>query len=142
MAFPLKLAGMRNKAVIAEKSRTALKQAFLWEEVKDRMDQNAMHLSGGQKQRLCVARALMSEPEVLLCDEPTSSLDPEAAGEIESLLVRLKTRCTIVMVSHSMDQVRRIADRMFTLRNGKLHQIGSETRNEPDICLPPLPKNL
>jgi phosphate transport system ATP-binding protein len=142
MAFPLKLAGMRDKAVIAEKSRTALEQAFLWEEVKDRMDQNAMNLSGGQKQRLCVARALMSEPEVLLCDEPTSSLDPEAAGEIESLLVRLKTRCTIVMVSHSMDQVRRIADRMFTLRNGKLHQIGSETRNEPDICLPPLPKNL
>lgn len=142
MAFPLKLAGTRDKAVIAEKSRTALEQAFLWEEVKDRMDQNAMNLSGGQKQRLCVARALMSEPEVLLCDEPTSSLDPAAAGEIESLLVRLKTHCAIVMVSHSVDQVRRIADLIFTLRNGKLRQIGSEAENEPDICLPRTPKNL
>ncbi len=120
MAFPLKLAGARDKSLIAEKSRAALEQAFLWKEVKDRMDQSAMNLSGGQKQRLCVARALMSEPEVLLCDEPTSSLDPAAAGEIESLLVRLKTRCAIVVVSHSVDQVRRIADRTLTLENGRL----------------------
>jgi len=123
MAFPMKLAGIRDKAAIAERTRNALEQAFLWEEVRDRLEDSAMDLSGGQKQRLCVARALVSEPEVLLCDEPTSSLDARAAEVIESLLVRLKARCAIVVVSHAMDQVERIADRVMALGNGRLQSV-------------------
>ena len=96
MKFPLKLAGIRDKSIIAEKVQKALVKAFLWEEVKDRMEKNALDLSGGQKQRLCVARALVLEPEVLLCDEPTSSLDAKAAGVIEELLLHLKAHCTLL----------------------------------------------
>jgi phosphate transport system ATP-binding protein len=117
MAFPLKLSGIRDKFIIEDKIRKALKQAFLWEEVKERLEENALDLSGGQKQRLCIARALVLEPEVLLCDEPTSSLDPKAAGIIEDLLVSLKDHCTLLVVSHYVDQVRRIADQEMTLHN-------------------------
>jgi phosphate transport system ATP-binding protein len=120
MAFPLKLAGLRDKYLIEEKVRRALEQAFLWEEVKDRLEENAMNLSGGQKQRLCIARALILEPEILLCDEPTSSLDTKAAGIIESLLVSLKKNCTLLVVSHYLDQVRRIGDIVMTLENDGL----------------------
>jgi phosphate transport system ATP-binding protein len=123
MAFPLKLAGVRNKSIIEEKVQKALAQAFLWEEVKDRMEKSALDLSGGQKQRLCIARALVLEPEVLLCDEPTSSLDPKAAGIIEDLLVRLKTNCTLLVVSHHMDQMRRIADKVMVLQDRGLKPI-------------------
>jgi phosphate transport system ATP-binding protein len=123
MAFPLKLAGVRDKSMIREKVQKALAQAFLWEEVKDRMEESALDLSGGQKQRLCIARALVLEPEVLLCDEPTSSLDPKAAGIIEDLLVSLKTHCTLLVVSHYMDQVRRTADRVMALEDHGLKQI-------------------
>ncbi len=123
MAFPLNLAGVRDKTVIAEKTQKALEQAFLWKEVKDRMDKSALELSGGQKQRLCIARALVLEPEVLLCDEPTSSLDPRASGIIEALLISLKAQCTLLVVSHYMDQVRRIADRVVALEDGVLKQI-------------------
>ena len=123
MAFPLKLAGVRDKSVIEEKVQKALGQAFLWEEVKDRMEKSAYTLSGGQKQRLCIARALVSEPEVLLCDEPTSSLDPKASGIIEDLLVSLKAHCTLLVISHYMDQVRRIADQVMALQDHGLRQI-------------------
>ena len=117
MAFPLKLAGVRDKYLIEEKVRRALEQAFLWEEVKDRLEESALNLSGGQKQRLCIARALILEPEILLCDEPTSSLDSKAAGIIEELLVSLKKNCTLLVVSHYLDQVRRIGDLVMTLEN-------------------------
>jgi phosphate transport system ATP-binding protein len=120
MSFPLKLAGLRDKYLIEEKIRRALEQAFLWEEVKDRLEESAMNLSGGQKQRLCIARALILEPEILLCDEPTSSLDTKAAGIIESLLVSLKKNCTLLVVSHYLDQVRRIGDIVMTLENDGL----------------------
>lgn len=120
MAFPLKLAGIRDRQVVAHKTEQALKQAFLWQEVKDRLGKSALELSGGQKQRLCIARALVLEPEVLLCDEPTSSLDEKAAGVIERLLLQLKERCTVLMVSHAGDQVKRIADRMLRLEAGRL----------------------
>ena len=122
MAFPLKLAGVHDRSIVEEKVRDALARAFLWEEVKDRMGKSAMDLSGGQKQRLCIARALILEPEVLLCDEPTGSLDPKAVGIIEDLLVSLKPRCTLLMVSHYLGQVRRIADRAMTLQDGDLRQ--------------------
>ena len=123
MAFPLKLAGIRDRAVIEEKGQKALKQAFLWEEVKDRMGKSALDLSGGQKQRLCVARALVLEPEVLLCDEPTSSLDTKAAGVIEELLMKLKERCTLLVVSHNKEQVQRIADHAMELQDGRLRPV-------------------
>jgi phosphate transport system ATP-binding protein len=123
MRFPLKLAGVRDKSVIEEKVKEALIQAFLWEEVKDCMEKSALDLSGGQKQRLCIARALVLDPEVLLCDEPTSSLDAKAAGIIEELLVRLKPQCTLLVVSHNRAQVLRIADHAMLLQGGRLGNI-------------------
>ena len=123
MAFPLKLAGIRDKKVVEEKVQRALEQSFLWEEVKGRLEESALNLSGGQKQRLCIARALVLEPEVLLCDEPTSSLDDKAAEVIEELLVSLKSKCTLLVVSHYMDQVRRIGDQVMALEDNGLANI-------------------
>jgi phosphate transport system ATP-binding protein len=120
VAFPLKLAGLKDKKLISEKVETALKSAFLWEEVKDRLRDNAFALSGGQQQRLCIARALTLEPQILLLDEPTSSLDASAGAVIEELMINLKDRCTLLMVSHYLDQVKRIADRILELSDGKL----------------------
>jgi phosphate transport system ATP-binding protein len=115
MAFPLKLTGVADKSLIEDKITAALRQAFLWEEVKDRLHDSAFGLSGGQQQRLCIARALVSQPEILLLDEPTSSLDAGAASVIEDLLVSLKERCTLIVVSHYLDQVSRIADTALKL---------------------------
>ena len=123
MAFPLKLAGIRDKNIVREKVQRALEQSFLWGEVKDRLEESALNLSGGQKQRLCIARALVLEPEVLLCDEPTSSLDSQAVGIIEELLVSLKANCTLLVVSHYMDQVRRIGDQVMALEDHGLKKI-------------------
>jgi len=110
IAFPLKLHGLADKQTLAGRVENALKTVWLWDEVKDRLSESALKLSGGQRQRLCMARALMLEPEVLLMDEPTSSLDPKATAVIEELLLRLKERCTLVVVSHCRNQVERIAD--------------------------------
>lgn len=123
MAFPLKLAGIRDKNIVEGKVRRALEQSFLWEEVKDRLEESALNLSGGQKQRLCIARALVLEPEVLLCDEPTSSLDAKAAEVIEELLVSLKSNCTLLVVSHYIDQVRRIGDQVMALEENGLFSV-------------------
>ena len=112
VAFPLKLAGRKDKEQIRFKVEKALRQAFLWEEVKDRLNDDALSLSIGQQQRLCIARTLVLEPEVLLMDEPTSSLDATAASVIEDLLLGLKVHLTIILVSHYLDQVKRIADRV------------------------------
>ena len=121
VAFPLKLAGeAKDRRQMEAKVQAALTQAFLWDEVKERLDDDARTLSGGQQQRLCIARALILEPEVLLLDEPTASLDARAAGVIEALLAHLKSRCTLIMVSHYLDQVRRVADHVMELADGRL----------------------
>jgi phosphate transport system ATP-binding protein len=120
VAFPLKLAGLKDKRIIEAKVCDALEQAYLWEEVKDRLRADARTLSGGQQQRLCIARTLITKPEILLLDEPTASLDDRACGVIEHLLQALKTRCTIIMVSHYRDQVRRVADCVMELNGGGL----------------------
>lgn len=120
VAFPLKLAGEKERQKIESSVQRALAQAFLWDEVKDHLDADARTLSGGQQQRLCIARALILHPEVLLLDEPTASLDAKAAGVIEDLISNLKSSCTILMVSHYLDQVRRVADEVMELTNGCL----------------------
>lgn len=107
----------RSAAEIVEKS---LRRAALWDEVKDKLNQSALALSGGQQQRLCIARALAVDPEVLLLDEPCSALDPIATAKIEDLLVELKKQCTIVIVTHNMQQAARVADTTGFFLLGKL----------------------
>lgn len=120
VAFPLTLTGENDRARVAGKVEEALKRTFLWDEVKDRLSVDARQLSGGQQQRLCMARALILEPQVLLLDEPASSLDEAAAAVIEDLLETLKAQCTIILVSHYADQIRRIADHEFVLSEKRL----------------------
>ncbi|MBW2194300.1 MAG: ATP-binding cassette domain-containing protein [Deltaproteobacteria bacterium] len=119
VAFPLKLTGEKDKKLVARNVEKALKRAYLWQEVKDRLTDDANLLSGGQQQRLCIARALVLEPEILLLDEPTSSLDSRAAMVIEELLLTLRPNCTLIVVSHYLDQVSRIADRVIELSDGR-----------------------
>jgi phosphate transport system ATP-binding protein len=118
ICFPLKIAGFSDKTQIPAKVEKALKQSFLWDEVKDRLNDDARALSGGQQQRLCIARALILEPEILLLDEPASSLDATAASVIEDLIISLKETCTLIVVSHYLSQVNTIADRVFELADG------------------------
>ena len=120
VALPLKLAGENNSDRIRIKVEEAFKMAGLWDEVCDRLDTPALELSGGQQQRLCIARAMILQPEVLLLDEPTSSLDHQATTRIEELLLKLKSQCTIVMVSHYRDQIQRVADSVVELSAGKI----------------------
>ncbi len=120
--FPLKLKGENKKKDAPFRVEAALKRAFLWEEVKDRLNEDARALSGGQQQRLCIARALILNPEVLLLDEPTSSLDDNSCNMIESLLLEVKKSCTILLVSHYLDQVKRIADTGMRLSRGQMTQ--------------------
>lgn len=120
VAFPLELAGKTNRETTRVMVEECLEKVGLWQEVHERLDSSALSLSGGQQQRLCIARALILQPEVLLLDEPTSSLDHKAATAIEELLLELKGQCTILMVSHYLDQVQRIADSIVELRDGTL----------------------
>jgi phosphate transport system ATP-binding protein len=122
VVFPLKLKGEHKQASTPFRVETALKRCFLWEEVKDRLNEDARTLSGGQQQRLCIARALILNPQVLLLDEPTSSLDNNACQMIEELLVEVKKECTILLVSHYLDQVKRIADTGVRLSQGQMIQ--------------------
>jgi len=119
IAFPLKLSGIKDKSYVEVRVEKALKNAFLWDEVKDRLEDSAMKLSGGQQQRLCMARAMIMQPEVLLLDEPTSSLDMEASLRIEELLKNIKEKCTLIIVSHHTDLVKRIADHILTFKDGR-----------------------
>jgi len=119
-----RLAGVRDRARLEELTERSLRQAALWEEVKDRLEASAFSLSGGQQQRLCIARSLSLEPEVLLLDEPTSGLDPISTAKVEESLLALKASFTIVIVPHSVQQAARIADRTAFLLGGELVEVG------------------
>ncbi len=119
-----KCQGIKNKVELDEIVESSLKEAALWDEVKDRLHTSALGLSGGQQQRLCIARAIAMKPEVLLMDEPTSALDPIATAKIEELMASLKTRYTVVIVTHSMQQAARIADRTAFFLMGELIEVG------------------
>jgi phosphate transport system ATP-binding protein len=113
----------KNDAELTERVEQALKDAALWEEVKDRLKSSALSLSGGQQQRLCIARALAIRPEVVLMDEPASALDPVATFKIEELIVELKRRYTIVIVTHNMQQAARVSDTTAFFLLGKLIEV-------------------
>jgi len=127
VAFPLRLSGVEDRRYLEEKVEEVLKDAILWDEVKNRLEDSALKLSGGQQQRLCIARAMITQPDVLLLDEPTSSLDIEAALKIEELLEGLKERCTLIIVSHYADLTRRISDSVVTLKDGKFREHGNSS---------------
>ncbi|OLB02998.1 MAG: phosphate ABC transporter ATP-binding protein [Nitrospirae bacterium 13_2_20CM_2_62_8] len=120
VAYGLRVRGWTDRAVLDEKVEQALRRAVLWEEVKDRLTHPALTLSGGQQQRLCIARALATEPEILLFDEPTSALDPTATARIEELILDLKTQVTIIIVTHNMQQAARVSDFTAFLYLGEL----------------------
>ena len=118
--YCLRLKGIKDKAVLDEAVEESLKAANIWDEVKDKLHSSALGLSGGQQQRVCIARVLAVNPKILLLDEPTSALDPISAGKIEAMLLDLKEKYTILIVTHSMQQASRISDRTAFFLNGEL----------------------
>jgi len=124
----LRLNGLRQKALLLERMERSLRMAALWDEVKDRLNANALSLSGGQQQRLCIARALAIEPEVLLMDEPASALDPLATAKIEELILQLKLDYTIVIVTHNMQQAARISGHTAFFYLGELIEFDQTNR--------------
>ncbi len=120
VAYGLRVRGEKRASVVEEKVEQALRGAALWDEVKDRLKNLAFNLSGGQQQRLCIARALATEPEILLFDEPTSALDPIATASIEELIADLKSKLTILIVTHNMQQAARVSDYTAYMYLGEL----------------------
>jgi phosphate transport system ATP-binding protein len=120
-----RVAGINNRARLAELTERCLKRAALWDEVKDRLHDSAMNLSGGQQQRLCIARALATDPEVLLMDEPASALDPASTSRIEDLVFELKRDYTIVIVTHNMQQAARVSDQTAFFFQGRVIESGT-----------------
>ena len=125
VAAGLKLNGLTNKTIVREIVEESLKEAALWDEVKNQLEQPGMSLSGGQQQRLCIARALAMQPEVLLMDEPTSSLDPLGSSKIEELVRTLKDSFTIIIVTHNMQQAGRVSDFTAFMYLGDLIEYGA-----------------
>ncbi|SFC75369.1 phosphate ABC transporter ATP-binding protein, PhoT family [Alkalibacterium subtropicum] len=125
VAYGPRTHGIKKKSELDEIVEKSLRQAAIWDEVKDHLDRNALSISGGQQQRICIARALAVEPEVLLMDEPTSALDPISTAKIEELVAQLKNDYTIVMVTHNMQQASRVSDRTAFFLNG--HIIETDT---------------
>ncbi len=123
IAYGLKVNGVKDKARITQIVEKSLKQAAIWDEVKDRLNESALGLSGGQQQRLCIARALAVDPEVLLMDEPASALDPIATQKIEALITELSSKLTIIIVTHNMQQAARVSDRTAFFYMGRLIEI-------------------
>ena len=120
VTYGLRLQGVRNKAQLDEAVERSLRGAALWDEVKDRLHTSGLGLSGGQQQRLCIARTIAVEPEVILMDEPCSALDPIATAKVEELIHQLKTRFTIIIVTHNMQQAARVSDRTAFFYLGQL----------------------
>jgi phosphate transport system ATP-binding protein len=127
VAYGLRIAGIKDHGVIAERVERALRQAALWDEVKDRLHESGLRLSGGQQQRLCIARALAVEPEVLLMDEPASALDPIATAKVEDLVADLRSELTIVIVTHNMQQAARVSQRTGFFYMGRLVEVADTT---------------
>jgi phosphate transport system ATP-binding protein len=128
VAYGLRVRGENSKSYLDDKVEAALKSAAIWNEAKDRLDELAVNLSGGQQQRLCIARALATDPEILLFDEPTSALDPIATGAIEDLIGELKGSVTILIVTHNMQQAARVSDYVAYMYLGELIEYG-ETKS-------------
>lgn len=124
IAFGPRTHGIRSKSKLDELVEKSLRDAAIWDEVKDRLKKSALGLSGGQQQRLCIARALAVQPEVLLMDEPTSALDPISTSKIEDLAVELKNEYTIIMVTHNMQQAARISDKTAFFLLGEMVEYG------------------
>ena len=125
VAYGPRIHGVRRRAALAEIVEHSLRKAVLWDEVKDRLAQNALGLSGGQQQRLCLARAIAVDPEILLMDEPTSALDPQATTRIEDLIGELRGNYTVIVVTHNMQQAARVSDFTAFLYEGMLIEFGS-----------------
>jgi len=128
IAYGLRINGMKDKRRIEATVERSLRGAALWDEVKDRLDDNAFSLSGGQQQRLCIARALAVEPEVILFDEPCSAIDPIATAKIEDLIEHLKTDYTVIIVTHNMQQAARVSDYTAFMMLGELVEFGPTDR--------------
>jgi phosphate transport system ATP-binding protein len=128
VVYPLRVDGIKNRLILEETCERALRGAALWDEAKDRLNESALGLSGGQQQRLCIARAIASDPEVLLMDEPCSALDPIATAKIEELIDELKGHYTIVIVTHNMQQAARVSDNTAFMYLGRLIEYGGTER--------------
>jgi phosphate transport system ATP-binding protein len=125
VVYPLRVDGVSNRRILDETCERALKGAALWNEAKDRLHESALSLSGGQQQRLCIARAIASDPEILLMDEPCSALDPIATAKIEELIDELKGHYSIVIVTHNMQQAARVSDNTAFMYLGRLVEYGN-----------------
>jgi phosphate transport system ATP-binding protein len=136
VAYGLRIMGVNNRSTLDEAVEKALRGAALWNEVKDRLDQNGLSLSGGQQQRLVIARAIALEPDVLLLDEPASALDPISTAKIEELVNEMKDRYTIIIVTHNMQQAARVSDYTAFMYMGELIEIGRTN----DVFLKPTVK--
>ena len=124
IVYGLRIAGIKDKEVLDERVETSLKQAAIWDEVKDDLKKSAVALSGGQQQRICIARVLAVRPEVILLDEPTSALDPVSSSLIEEMLLKLKEEYTCIIVTHNRQQASRISDTTSFFLNGELIETG------------------
>ncbi len=124
VVYPLRVDGIRDRRLLEETCERSLRDAALWDEVSDRLQDNALGLSGGQQQRLCIARAIASEPEIILMDEPCSALDPIATARIEDLIAQLKEHFSIVIVTHNMQQAARVSDNTAFMFLGRLIEYG------------------
>jgi phosphate transport system ATP-binding protein len=124
VVYGLRVRGEKSTSYLEDKVEAALKGAAIWDEVKNRLDESAVNLSGGQQQRVCIARALATDPEIVLFDEPTSALDPIATGAIEELITEIKNRVTVLIVTHNMQQAARVSDYVSYMYLGELIEYG------------------